>query len=60
MSCCKSGSQAVVSGYIYHAPQEAAYNLRFPGHYYDVETGKRYNYFGDREKGTASAKEFRA
>lgn len=24
-----------------------AYNLRFPGQYYDVETGKHYNYFRD-------------
>jgi len=24
-----------------------AYNLRFPGQYYDSETGKHYNYFRD-------------
>jgi RHS repeat-associated protein len=26
---------------------EYAYNLRFPGQYYDAETGKHYNYFRD-------------
>jgi RHS repeat-associated protein len=28
------------------------YNLRFPGQYYDVETGKHYNYFRDYDPGT--------
>ena len=27
------------------------YNLRFPGQYYDVETGKHYNYFRDYDPG---------
>jgi RHS repeat-associated protein len=26
---------------------QVAYNLRFPGQYYDQETGKHYNYFRD-------------
>ena len=26
-----------------------ALNLRFPGQYFDVETGKHYNYFRDYE-----------
>ncbi len=35
------------------APQEIAltYNLRFPGQYFDVETGKHYNYFRDYDPG---------
>ncbi|HWR77548.1 MAG TPA: Ig-like domain-containing protein [Thiobacillus sp.] len=28
------------------------YNLRFPGQYYDLETGLHYNYFRDYEPGT--------
>ena len=27
------------------------YNLRFPGQYYDAETGKHYNYFRDYDPG---------
>jgi RHS repeat-associated protein len=29
-----------------------AYNLRFPGQYYDVETGKHYNYYRDYDPST--------
>jgi RHS repeat-associated protein len=29
-----------------------SYNLRFPGQYYDAETGKHYNYFRDYDPGT--------
>ncbi len=29
-----------------------AFNLRFPGQYYDVETGTHYNYFRDYDPGT--------
>jgi RHS repeat-associated protein len=28
-----------------------SYNLRFPGQYFDVETGKHYNYFRDYDPG---------
>src|SRR6187401_1386247 len=28
-----------------------SYNLRFPGQYYDAETGKHYNYFRDYDPG---------
>ena len=28
------------------------YNLRFPGQYYDAETGHNYNYFRDYDPGT--------
>ncbi|KPV41487.1 hypothetical protein AN478_02655 [Thiohalorhabdus denitrificans] len=31
--------------------KEFTYNLRFPGQYYDQETGKHYNYFRDYESG---------
>ena len=30
-----------------HFATKDAYNLRFPGQYYDQETGKHYNYFRD-------------
>ncbi len=32
--------------------QAFAYNLRFPGQYYDAETGKHYNYFRDYDPST--------
>ena len=32
--------------------QKFSYNLRFPGQYYDRETGLHYNYFRDYEPGT--------
>jgi len=32
--------------------QKFSYNLRFPGQYYDKETGLHYNYFRDYEPGT--------
>ncbi len=32
--------------------QVFAYNLRFPGQYYDAETGKHYNYFRNYESNT--------
>jgi RHS repeat-associated protein len=34
------------------SPQTIAFNLRFPGQYYDAETGLNYNYFRDYETGT--------
>lgn len=34
------------------SPQTITLNLRFPGHYYDAETGLNYNYFRDYEPGT--------
>ncbi|MDN5924651.1 MAG: hypothetical protein L0H70_06585, partial [Xanthomonadales bacterium] len=34
------------------------YNLRFPGQYFDAETGTHYNYFRDYEAGTGRYLEF--
>jgi RHS repeat-associated protein len=34
------------------SPQTITFNLRFPGQYFDSETGLNYNYFRDYEAGT--------
>jgi len=34
------------------SPQALVFNLRFPGQYFDAETGLNYNYFRDYEPGT--------